>query len=197
MLVCKDGFLKITDFGLAKENVNVREGAKTLCGTPEYLAPEVLKRKPYGRAADWWSFGCIVYEMLVGIPPFYSTNRDQMFKNIWNHEADFPENMSPEARDFIEKLIEKDPKDRLGASEEDAEEVMSHKWFEGMNWKEIEAKNVNPPYVPDPSEDGLNYFDDEFTGEDINTHLKNFSPEWSSASMGDEFEGVFEFIKLL
>jgi serine/threonine protein kinase len=99
----KDGYLKITDFGLAKENVNPKKGAKTLCGTPEYLAPEVLKNRPYGRAADWWSFGCIVYEMLVGIPPFYSQNRDQMFKNILNHEADFPSNISEEAIDLIEK----------------------------------------------------------------------------------------------
>ena len=67
---------------MAKENVNVVSGAKTLWGTPEYLAPEVIKHKPYGRASDWWSYGWIVYEMLVGIPPFYNTNRDQMFKNI-------------------------------------------------------------------------------------------------------------------
>lgn len=80
MLVASDGYLKITDFGLAKENVQPTQGANTLCGTPEYLAPEVLQSKAYGRAADWWSFGCIIYEMLVGIPPFYCENRDQMFK---------------------------------------------------------------------------------------------------------------------
>jgi serine/threonine protein kinase len=68
--------------------------------------------------------------MLVGIPPFYSQNRDQMFKNILNHEADYPSNMSEEAQDLIEKCIEKDPKDRLGSNENDSEEIMNHKWFE-------------------------------------------------------------------
>lgn len=189
VLVDKDGYLKITDFGLAKENVNAIEGANTLWGTPEYLAPEVLRSKPYGRAADWWSFGCIVYEMLVGIPPFYSQNRDQMFKNILNHEADYPHNMSEEARDLIEQLIQKDPKDRLGAWEADAEIVMKHKWFECIDWEALHQKKLTPPYKPDPAEDGLNYFDEEFTSEDIKYHIQNLSPEVSNKSLSDQFSG--------
>ncbi|CAI2367461.1 unnamed protein product [Moneuplotes crassus] len=188
VLVNQDGYLKITDFGLAKENVNTTEGAQTLCGTPEYLAPEVLKNKPYGRAADWWSFGCIVYEMLEGLPPFYSQNRDQMFKNICNHEADFPEDMNPQAQDLIERLIEKDPFDRIGSSEEDAQEVMNHPWFSTIDWEKLEKKEIKPPYYPDTSEKGLNYFDTDFTDEDIKVHLRAFSPECSSASLGEEFD---------
>ena len=189
MLVNSDGYLKITDFGLAKENVEAIKGAKTLWGTPEYLAPEVLLNKSYGRAADWWSFGCIVYEMLVGMPPFYCENRDIMFKNIWNHEPDFPSNMSEEAQDLIELLLEKNPKNRLCANDNDANEVMKHRWFEQIDWDALYNKKLNPPYKPDPSEDGLNYFDEEFTSEDIKVHEQNFSPEWSSMSLSDQFDG--------
>ena len=189
VLVAKDGYLKITDFGLAKENVNAVSGAKTLWGTPEYLAPEVIKQKPYGRAADWWSFGWIVYEMLVGIPPFYWTNRDQMFKNILHHEPDYPSNLSEEAIDFIDKLIQKDPKERLGSSEQDAEEVMTHKWFDWIDWPSLIAKSESPPFKPDLMEDGLNYFDEEFTNEDIKYHLQSFSPDVSNKSLSDQFSG--------
>lgn len=189
MLVDKDGYLKITDFGLAKENVNATSGAKTVCGTPEYLAPEVLKNKSYGRAADWWSFGWIVYEMLVGIPPFYSTNRDQMFKNILNHEPDYPSNLSDDAIDMIDNLLQKDPNDRLGSCELDAEVIMNHKWFEWINWDTLYSKKLNPPFKPNLMEDGLNYFDEEFTSEDIKYHLQNISPEVSNKSLSDEFSG--------
>lgn len=187
--MAKDGYLKITDFGLAKENVSSNTGAKTLWGTPEYLAPEVLKNKPYGKAADWWSFGSIVYEMLVGIPPFYSKNRDQMFKNILNHEPDFPEKLSAEAVDLIERLLEKNPEHRLGAGETGVDEVMNHPWFGWINWDSLYNKKLNPPFKPDLMEDGLNYFDEEFTSEDIKFHVQNFSPEVSNKSLSDQFSG--------
>lgn len=113
-----------------------------------------------------------------------------MFKNIWNHEADFPTNISEEAKDLIEQLIEKDPKNRLGACEQDADAVMSHKWFECIVWEDLHNKKLNPPYKPDPAEDGLNYFDEEFTSEDINNHIRNFSPPASNKSISDHFSGL-------
>lgn len=127
--------------------------------------------------------------MLVGIPPFYSTNRDQMFKNIINHETDYPSNLSEDAVDLISMLLEKDPEDRLGSCEKDAEEVMQHKWFELIDWDTLYKKELTPPYKPDPSEDGLNYFDEEFTKEDIKHHVNNFSPVTSNKSMSDNYSG--------
>lgn len=112
-----------------------------------------------------------------------------MFKNICNHEADYPTNMSEDARDLIEQLIEKDPRDRLGACEQDAEAVMAHKWFDCINWDDLYNKKLNPPYKPDPAEDGLNYFDEEFTSEDIRYHVQNFSPAVSARSVSDHFSG--------
>jgi protein-serine/threonine kinase len=70
VLIDRDGYAKLTDFGLSKENIKTNQDAKTLCGTPEYLAPEICERKGHGRAVDWWSVGCIIYEMLTGQPPF-------------------------------------------------------------------------------------------------------------------------------
>lgn len=194
VLVWQDGYLKITDFGLAKQNVDMNMGANTLWGTPEYLAPEVLKGRPYGWASDWWSFGSIVYEMLVGIPPFYSTNRDQMFKNIINHETDYPSTLSDDSVDLISKLLEKDPEERLGSSELDAQDVMNHKWFECIDWEALAKKELTPPYKPDPAEDGINYFDEEFTNEDIKVHVNNFSPVASNKSMSDQYSD-FDFQK--
>jgi serine/threonine protein kinase len=85
--------------------------------------------------------------------------------------------MSEEAQDLIELLLEKNPKNRLCANDNDANEVMKHRWFEQIDWDALYNKKLNPPYKPDPSEDGLNYFDEEFTSEDIKVHEQNFSPE--------------------
>mmetsp|Transcript_36655 Transcript_36655/g.36268 ORF Transcript_36655/g.36268 Transcript_36655/m.36268 type:complete len:110 (+) Transcript_36655:962-1291(+) len=96
--------------------------------------------------------------------------------------------MNPQAQDLIERLIEKDPFDRIGSSEEDAQEVMNHPWFSTIDWEKLEKKEIKPPYYPDTSEKGLNYFDTDFTDEDIKVHLRAFSPECSSASLGEEFD---------
>lgn len=97
VLIDKDGYAKLTDFGLSKENIKGNQDAKTLCGTPEYLAPEIVDRKGHGRAVDWWSVGCIIYEMLTGQPPFMlkDNNRDDLFESIRNCRIQIPESLSP------------------------------------------------------------------------------------------------------
>jgi serine/threonine protein kinase len=77
-LIGSDGYIKIADFGLSRMNI-MEDEATTICGTPEYLAPEIVHKKPYGKAVDWWTLGSIIYEMLVGIPPFYTQNRAELF----------------------------------------------------------------------------------------------------------------------
>jgi len=97
VLIDKDGYAKLTDFGLSKENVKSATDAKTLCGTPEYLAPEIVERKGHGLAVDWWSVGCIIYEMLTGQPPFTLSNgnKDELFDSIRKCALKLPDNISP------------------------------------------------------------------------------------------------------
>jgi len=82
VLVGSDGYIRLTDFGLSKENISGTKDANSLCGTAEYLSPEILQRQGHGKATDWWSFGAIIYEMLVGLPPFYNKDRDKLYQNI-------------------------------------------------------------------------------------------------------------------
>jgi len=97
VLIDKDGYAKLTDFGLSKENISSNSDAKTLCGTPEYLAPEIVDRKGHGRAVDWWSVGAIIYEMLTGQPPFSlnNGNRDELFASIRSCKVRIPDHLSP------------------------------------------------------------------------------------------------------
>mgnify|MGYP000641852147 CR=1 FL=1 len=130
VLVSRDGYVKLTDFGLPKENVEGHSEAKSLCGTAEYLSPEILQRHGHGKASDWWSYGAIIYEMLCGLPPFYSKKRDELYKNIKyaDPRLDMPF-LSENARDLCKKLLEKDPNKRLGSGPTDAQEIMNYPWF--------------------------------------------------------------------
>lgn len=141
VLVSRDGYVKIADFGLSKENIYGHHDAKSICGTAEYLAPEILLNKGHGKASDWWSFGGIIYEMLCGEPPFYSKNKEKLFRNIKYSEPklDFPF-LSENARDICAKLLDKNPETRLGSGQTDAEEIMKHPWFSCINWVSIQQK---------------------------------------------------------
>lgn len=122
----------LTDFGLSKENMTDSQRAKSLCGTAEYLAPEVLeKNRSYGKACDWWSFGCVIYEMLTGCPPFYSTNRPEMFQKIKKAEVTFKPFHSEEAKNLLFKLLIKEPTQRL----QNPEEIMKHPFYAPIDWK--------------------------------------------------------------
>lgn len=164
VLMDHNGYCKLTDFGLAKL-LPVSDLAKTFCGTPEYLAPEVILDKGCNRPADWWSLGILVYEMLYGIPPFYSTNVQKMYKNTILNPLKFKKHTecSDEAKDFISGLLVKKPKHRLG-SVADSLEVMSHAWFKDFDWTKLLAKKLDMPYLPLPSEDDWEAnFDSSFT----------------------------------
>lgn len=139
---------------------------RTVCGTPEYIAPEIILRQGHGHAADWWSLGCIVYEMLVGIPPFYVEDRREVYKRIVSSKVKFTNNVNPVAIDLISKLLDKTPSQRLGAS--GGEEIMRHPWFYDVNWDDIYNKTVQPPFVPDincPLDSS--FFDEGFTKSSI------------------------------
>lgn len=146
IVIDQNGYPKLADFGLSKENVGKSNLTQTVCGTPEYIAPEVLLRKGHGLEIDWWSLGCVIYEMLTGIPPFYSTDRKLVLTSIINLKVPPNEKLNPTVFDLVNKLLTKDPRKRLGAL--GAEEVMSHQWFSDINWTDLETYKIDPPNIP-------------------------------------------------
>jgi len=147
VLLTPDGHICLTDFGLAKEGIGPEDRTITFCGTPEYLAPEVLKGKGYGKAVDWWSFGSLVYEMLTGLPPFYSQDVQEMYRKILNDSLKFPEWMSKAAMEMLSKLLERDIEKRL----KEGSEIKKVEFFKGINWDDLYNKKIKPPYVPNVS----------------------------------------------
>jgi len=164
VLIDKDGFIRLTDFGLSKKNIQGNKGANSVCGTPEYLAPELLFKLGHGKAADWWTLGAILFEMLTGLPPFYTSNRDELFKRIKYESLKFPSYLSMNAKSLLDGLFKKNPEERLGGSREDAEAIKRHAWFDGVDWDVLLSKKVRPPFVPKTkNEVDVSNFDAEFT----------------------------------
>lgn len=168
LLLDKDGHIKIADFGLCKEDITYGRTTKTFCGTPEYLAPEVLEDNDYGRAVDWWGVGVVMYEMMCGRLPFYNKDHEKLFTLILLEEVRFPRTISNEARDMLGGLLIKDPSRRLGGGPNDAKDIMNHAFFSCINWTDLVQKKIPPPFKPQVTSDiDTRYFDSEFTGESV------------------------------
>ncbi|KAF2652593.1 Pkinase-domain-containing protein [Lophiostoma macrostomum CBS 122681] len=146
ILIDAEGHLKLVDFGFAKKVEN-RE-TYTLCGTPEYLAPEVIRNTGHGTAVDWWAFGILVYEFLVGQPPFWDQNPMKIYEQIVEGRVRFPTAMSADARDLISGLCTVDTSKRLGNIQGGAGTVKSHAWFKDIDWDALYNRRVNGPIVP-------------------------------------------------
>ena len=151
LLIDAQGYLKLCDFGFAKV---VGSKTWTLCGTPEYLAPEIVMNKGHNTGADWWSLGILTYEMLIGTPPFTDDN-DPMVVYQQILAAVIPEPprgkppLSKQARLFIERLCTKEPSQRLGCKKNGAEDVRQHTFMAKINWRRLVRKLLQPPYIPD------------------------------------------------
>ncbi|XP_048840792.1 serine/threonine-protein kinase Sgk1 isoform X1 [Brienomyrus brachyistius] len=167
ILLDSQGHIVLTDFGLCKENIEPNGTTSTFCGTPEYLAPEVLHKQPYDRTVDWWCLGAVLYEMLYGLPPFYSRNTAEMYDNILNKPLQLKPNISNAARNLLEGLLQKDRSKRLGCSQ-DFTEIKDHMFFSPINWDDLNAKKLTPPFNPNVSgPNDLRHFDPEFTDEPV------------------------------
>ena len=161
-----EGHVCLTDFGLAKVAVEGQQ-TYTFCGTPEYLAPEILTGQGHDKAVDWWSLGILLYEMMTGLPPFYSENVNEMYNLILRGELRFPDYVSANARSLLTHLLDRDAKRRYGAGPNDFEELIRpHPFFADLDWAAVESRRVKAPFVPS-SEDiaSAKHFDEEFTGE--------------------------------
>ena len=143
----EEGHCKLTDFGLSKEGVTENQYAKSFCGSIAYLAPEMLKKQGHGKAVDWYLLGVLFYEMLVGITPFFTTRKEDIFHNIEFGELKIPEFISPEAASLLRGLLQKNPNKRLGGNIKDAQEIKEHPYFKDVNWDDVYNKKIIPPPV--------------------------------------------------
>ena len=144
ILIDSQGNIKIADFGFCK---HASQNSFTLCGTPEYLAPEIIKSEGHGKAVDWWAFGILIYEMLVGYPPFYDHNPYKIYKKVVQGEFIVPEGISEAAAELISRLIVIAPELRLGARL-GSQEVKHHRWFAGVDFDQVFRKHIPAPWIP-------------------------------------------------
>lgn len=160
------GHIALCDFGLCKLNMKEEDKTNTFCGTPEYLAPELLLGKGYTKSVDWWTLGVLLYEMLTGLPPFYDDNTNEMYKKIVQEPLHFPgpEIVPPDAKDLLTRLLDRDPERRLGAR--GAAEIKSHAFFESISWEKLLQKKIQPTFRPNVlNAMDTGNFDKEFTSE--------------------------------
>lgn len=166
LLLDTDGYVKIADFGLCKEGMGWGDKTSTFCGTPEFLAPEVLTDATYTRAVDWWGLGVLIFEMLVGESPFPGEDEGEVFDSIVNDEVRYPRTLSLEAIALMRRLLRKNPDRRLGSSERDAEDVKKQAFFRNVNWEQLLLRKIKPPFVPTINHlEDVSNFDNEFTSE--------------------------------
>ena len=169
VLIDKNGHIKLTDFGLSKLCKGFPCKTKSLCGTPEYLAPEILFEKEYGIEVDWWSLGVIIYEMLSGYLPFKILPDEKITKNVYKNKIKIFKHFSSDAKDLVMKLLEYNPKKRIGYHQ-----IINHPFFKDINWDKIEKKEIFPPFLPDTTNDNFfKYFNsEEQLNEEYNTHVQ-------------------------
>ncbi len=179
------GHIKIADFGLSKDNNTLQSRSYSFCGSPEYMAPEMLTQKGHSFTIDYYSLGALLYEMIIGLPPFYSKNRDQMYYQILHANLPLNANMSHELQQLLVGLLNKNPHDRLGAKH-GASEIKKQSWCAGINWDQYLSRSVKPPFCismhesnfdseymlnavrnRDPEEHSCSYFDSAFQSQDI------------------------------
>jgi serine/threonine protein kinase len=160
ILIDTDGHLKLTDFGLAKR-IEPDETTTTFCGTPEYIAPEMIRRERYSYASDFWSLGILAYELLFGEHPFTAPNRVRLYEIVLRREPPWPRKADPVHKDFVSRLLHKDPKERATFAS-----LKNHSFWTGLDLDAVLRREVQPSYIPpsDKMAPGRN-FDTEFTQE--------------------------------
>ncbi|NP_001307141.1 serine/threonine-protein kinase AtPK1/AtPK6 [Solanum lycopersicum] len=148
ILMDGDGHVMLTDFGLAKE-IDESSRSNSMCGTMEYMAPEIIQSKGHNKDADWWSVGVLLYEMLTGQPPFTHANRKKLQEKIISEKLKLLPRLTGEAHSLLKGLLQKDPSKRLGSGPRGGDEIKSHKWFRTINWKKLDARELQPKFKPD------------------------------------------------
>jgi len=145
VMIADNGYLKLTDFGFAKVCTH---RTYTLCGTPEYLAPEIILNKGHGKPVDWWTFGVFTYELLVGIDPFTDDDPANIYRNILSGKVTFPSDFDMDAKSLIKRLLQEDLTKRLGNLKGGTDDIKNHKFFKDINWDDLHAKKIKAMYIP-------------------------------------------------
>ncbi|PKS09300.1 hypothetical protein jhhlp_003914, partial [Lomentospora prolificans] len=187
ILLTPEGHIKIGDYGLCKEDMWYGSTTSTFCGTPEFMAPEILLDKKYGRAVDWWAFGVLIYQMLLQQSPFRGEDEDEIYDAILSDEPLYPIHMPRDSVSILQKLLTREPDQRLGSGPTDAQEIMSQPFFRTINWDDIYHKRVQPPFLPTiKSATDTSNFDSEFTSV---TPVLTPVQSVLSQAMQEEFRG--------
>ena len=203
IVIDKDGHILLTDFGLSRSGVSERGEAKSFCGSVAYLAPEMLNRKGHGKAVDWYLLGVVFFEMLVGIPPYFSNSKEQIFNNIEKSELTLPNFISKKAQELIKALLVKNPDERLG-SKFDVEEIKNHSYFKDVDWNKV----YNKEYIPPPIVRDINkikflgypkyYIDYNFNDESddyFNNEFNNYKNEKEHVYINDNIYEGWSFVQ--
>ncbi|ORX47086.1 hypothetical protein BCR36DRAFT_97419 [Piromyces finnis] len=151
ILLDNTGHIKIIDFGFAKY---VPDITYTLCGTPEYLAPEAIQMKAYGKSIDWYTLGILIYEMLCGFPPFYDEDRVKLYKKILAGKIYWPDHINPVVKNLLKHLITSDLTNRYGNLKGGSEDIKNHLWFAGVDWDKVARLEITPPFIPNVRYEG-------------------------------------------
>ncbi|XP_072187487.1 protein kinase C theta type isoform X1 [Excalfactoria chinensis] len=162
VLLDSEGHIKIADFGMCKENMFGDAKTSTFCGTPDYIAPEILLGQKYNSSVDWWSFGVLLYEMLIGQSPFHGQDEEELFQSIRMDNPFYPRWLDKDAKDILVKLFVREPERRLGTRGN----IRQHAFFREINWEALEERRMEPPFKPrvkSPSD--CSNFDKEFISE--------------------------------
>ncbi|OBA28961.1 hypothetical protein HANVADRAFT_50915 [Hanseniaspora valbyensis NRRL Y-1626] len=191
ILLTPEGHIKLADYGLCKDEMWYGCKTSTFCGTPEFIAPEILKEQQYTKSVDWWAFGVLLYQMLLCQSPFSGEDEDEVFNAILTDEPLYPIDMAGDIVQIFQGLLTKDPENRLGAGPDDALEIMREPFFRNINFDDILSLRIRPPFIPQLNGPGdTQYFEEEYTSAPptltpVNSIL--------NSSMQEQFRG-FSFI---
>lgn len=205
VLLDSEGHIKLTDYGMCKEGIRKGDSTGTFCGTPNYIAPEILRGEDYDFSVDWWALGVLMFEMMAGRSPFdivgmpdnsEQNTEEYLFQVILEKVIRIPRSLSHPASNVLKGFLNKDPKDRLGCDWDNGfKDILEHKFFMPINWEDLLNKQINPPYKPNLEDDlGLENFDAQFTAEPV--QLTPTEPGVIAKVDQSEFEG-FEYINPL
>ncbi|XP_049819763.1 protein kinase C isoform X2 [Aethina tumida] len=190
ILLDAEGHCKLADFGMCKEGILDGITTSTFCGTPDYIAPEILQELEYGASVDWWALGVLMYEMMAGQPPFEADNEDDLFESILHDDVLYPVWLSKEAVSILKGFMTKNSSKRLGCVVAHGGEaaIQAHAFFKEMDWAALEQRRVKPPFRPRiKSRKDVANFDQEFTREEpVLTPVNN---EVLQSINQDEFRG--------
>jgi atypical protein kinase C iota type len=206
VLLDHEGHIKLTDYGMCKEGIQMGGTTATFCGTPNYIAPEILRGEDYDFSVDYWALGVLLYEMLAGRSPFDVANmtgdnpdqntEDYLFQFILEKTIRIPRSISVKAQTVLKGFLNKNPLERLGCQPATGfQEVQSHAFFRPIDWERLEAKQITPPYRPHINSDyDLEHFDTQFTSEAV--QLTPDDPGAIDEIDQSEFDG-FEYVNPL